>query len=103
MAVVAINKAEFEGAIAKGLCVVDFWAAWCGPCRMVAPVLDALAEKHGETVKVYKVDVDTNQELAAQFGIMTIPTVILFRDGVEVDKRIGVHPLEEFENMILSA
>lgn len=102
MAVTAINKEEFDGAIENGLCLVDFWADWCGPCRMIAPVLEELSEKLGETAKVYKVDIDTNQELAERFGIMTIPTVILFRNGVEVDKRIGVHPLEEFEAMVLS-
>lgn len=102
MAVQVLNKDTFDQTIQNGLCLVDFWADWCGPCRMIAPVLEELSEKLGETASVYKVDVDTNQELAERFGIMTIPTVILFRNGTEVDKRIGVHPLEEFESMVLS-
>lgn len=79
--------------------LVDFWAAWCGPCRMLAPVIDELeAEQAG--IKVCKVNIDDNPELAQQYGVMSIPTVILFRNG-QVDKQlVGVRPKEDFEQLL---
>lgn len=100
MAVLHLTKDNFDETVASGTTLVDFWAAWCGPCRMLGPVIDELAEKHGETVKVCKVNVDEQEELAVRFGVMTIPTVIVFKDGKEADKRVGVYPMEEFEEMI---
>jgi thioredoxin len=95
-----LTKENFDETISSGTCLVDFWADWCGPCRMVAPVIDALAEKYEGEVKVCKVNVDEEEELAVRFGIMTIPSILLFKDGKEVDKRIGVYPQEEFEQML---
>lgn len=69
--------------------VVDFWAAWCGPCHLVAPELDALAETHGEALKVVKVDVDANFAVAERYGIRGVPTIALFRDGELVAESVG--------------
>ncbi len=73
----------------EGTALVDFWADWCGPCRAIAPTIDAVAEEFQGRAKVGKVDVDANPNLAATFGIRSIPTLILFQDGVEVNRIIG--------------
>ena len=78
--------------------VVDFWAAWCGPCRMVSPELEALAEAHGDALKVVKVDVDANPEVAGRYGIQGIPTISLFRDGKQVASSVGAKPRAAIES-----
>lgn len=80
--------------------LVDFWASWCGPCKMLAPTVDKLAEKYDGKVIVGKVDVDEEQELARQFGVMSIPTVVLFKDGKEVQRTVGVQPQAAFERLV---
>jgi thioredoxin 1 len=82
--------------------LVDFWAAWCGPCRMVSPVIDALGEKHSGKIKVVKVNVDENQELAEKYGVMSIPTIMLFNKGKLVDAQIGAAPSNVFEELLKS-
>jgi thioredoxin 1 len=82
--------------------LVDFWAAWCGPCRLVSPVIDSLGEKHQGKIKVVKVNVDENPELSMKYQIMSIPTIMLFNKGRLVDAQIGVAPAEEFEKMLKS-
>lgn len=69
--------------------VVDFWAEWCGPCRMVAPIIEELAEEYGDRVLIGKMDVDKNDEVCAQFGIRNIPTILFFKNGQLVDKQVG--------------
>jgi len=94
-----VNAQEFDQIVASSTVpvVADFWAPWCGPCRMVGPVLEKMAEDHGAKVTVVKVNVDVNQELAAKFGIMSIPTVILFKDG-KLDKQIiGARQQKDYE------
>jgi thioredoxin 1 len=92
---------EFDDMIKQNKYVlVDFWAAWCAPCRMVAPVIDKIAEQYSEKVSVAKVNVDEQQELAIRFGIQTIPTVIFFREGRLASKEIGVKPMASFARMI---
>ncbi len=77
--------------------VVDFWAPWCGPCRMVAPELEKLADAHGGTIKVVKVDVDANGAVASRYGIQGIPTIALFRDGRAVAQSVGAKPRAAIE------
>lgn len=92
---------EFDELIKKDRYVlVDFWAAWCAPCRMVAPVIDKIAEQYGEKVTVAKVNVDDHQELAIRYGIQSIPTVIFFKEGRVASKEIGVKPMSSFADMI---
>ena len=96
-----LTDATFEGEIASGSVIVDFWAPWCGPCRMVGPVIDEIAQEHGDKITVGKVNVDENPSIAQKFGIMSIPTIILFKDGEPAKKVIGARSkadfLKEFE------
>lgn len=100
MAVLHLNEAEFNETIKEGTALVDFWATWCGPCRMLAPTIDALGEEL-TGVKVCKVDVDQEQNLAARFGVMTIPTVIIFKDGKEVQRLVGLRPIDDYRRAVL--
>ena len=80
--------------------VVDFWASWCGPCRMVSPIIEQLSEEYEGRVKVCKVNVDNEGALAAHFAIASIPTVILFKNGKEIKKMIGAHSLDDYCDMV---
>lgn len=80
--------------------VVDFWAAWCGPCRMISPVLDDLAKRHAGDLKVVKVDVDANPGLATRFGAQSIPLLVVIRDGHEVDRIVGALPRAALEQRL---
>jgi len=82
--------------------VVDFWATWCGPCRMVGPIISELAEKYDGRIVVGKCDVEENEELAAEFGIRNIPTVLFFKNGSQVDKLVGAVSKAKFEEMFES-
>lgn len=88
---VELNESNFNDFIANGKSVVDFWATWCGPCRMMAPVLDEVAEE-AEGLSVGKVNVDEQSKLAERFGVMSIPTFIIFKDGAEVKRLVGAMP-----------
>ncbi|MGB2993716.1 MAG: thioredoxin, partial [Paenisporosarcina sp.] len=91
---------SFSNEISNGLVLVDFWAPWCGPCKMIAPVLEELDGEMSETVKIVKVDVDENQETASNFGMMSIPTLVLFKDGQPVDKVVGFNPKEALVELV---
>ena len=80
--------------------LVDFWASWCGPCRMVSPVIDQLAEEYAGKINVGKVNVDEQGSLATEFAIVSIPTIILFKNGKEVKKLVGVHSIDDYADMI---
>jgi len=80
--------------------LVDFWATWCGPCRMIAPVIEKIAEQYDGKLTVAKVDVDQQQELSIRYGIQSIPTVVLYKNGKIASKEIGVKPLNSFTRML---
>lgn len=96
-----ITDATFSQEISEGLVLVDFWAPWCGPCRMQAPILDQLSQKYDETeLKITKLNVDDNPQTAASFGVMSIPTLLFFKDGELVEKRVGVQSKPALEEIV---
>jgi len=100
MAIVNATDQNFANETSQGLVLVDFWATWCGPCKMIAPVLEELDSELSETVKIVKVDVDENQETAGQFQVMSIPTLLLMKDGEVVDKVVGFQPKEALADLV---
>jgi thioredoxin 1 len=82
--------------------VVDFWAEWCGPCKMIAPALDAIAGKIGDKVKIVKLNIDENSEVAGKYGIMSIPTLLVFKNGQLVDRKVGAAPQAALETWVNS-
>ena len=100
MAIVNGTDQNFKQEIAEGLVLVDFWATWCGPCKMIAPVLEELDAEMSDKVKIVKVDVDENQGTASDYGIMSIPTLLLMKDGETVDKVVGFRPKEALAELV---
>ncbi|WP_339323768.1 thioredoxin [Paenibacillus sp. FSL W8-0194] len=101
MAIVNVTDQSFNAEIeGQGTVLVDFWAPWCGPCKMIAPILDELASEMGDSVKIAKLNVDENPETASRFGVMSIPTLIFFKDGQPVDKVVGLNSKENLKNII---
>ena len=87
-----LTDADFDSSVSKGLTLVDFWAEWCGPCKALAPTIEKLADEYTGRVSVAKMDVDSNQRTPGKLGIRGIPTVILFKDGQQVDILVGNNP-----------
>ena len=102
MAEITITKSNFQQEVLNSdiPVLIDFWATWCGPCKMLAPVLAQYAEEYEGAVKVGKVNVDEEMELAAQFGIMSIPTLLVFKDGEKVNSSVGFCTKEEIEELV---
>lgn len=99
---VAITDANFEELVLKSdkPVMVDFWAAWCGPCRMVGPIIDQIGEEYEGKAVIGKVDVDANQEFAAKYGVRNIPTVLVFKNGEVVNRQVGVAPKQTYASSL---
>lgn len=101
MAIVNVSDDSFKSEVeGQGTVLVDFWAPWCGPCKMIAPVLEDLDNEVGDQLKIAKVNVDDNPESASRFGVMSIPTLIVFKDGQPVDKIVGFQSKEALKNVV---
>ena len=96
------NEENFESEVVNSekTTIVDFYADWCGPCKIMSPVIDKIAEENAETIKVGKVNVDENQELAMKYNVMSIPTILVFRNGTILKTFVGVTTKEEIEEVI---
>ena len=105
MAVGKVSDASFESDVLKSAepVVVDFWAEWCGPCRMIGPALEEIAGQLGDKVKIVKLNVDENPKTAGQYGIMSIPTLMLFKNGKEAARQVGAAPKQKLEQWITTA
>lgn len=99
---IKLTQSNYDGEVLKSNVPVlaDFWADWCGPCQMLSPTIEELAKEYDGKIKVGKVNVDEEAELAAQNAIVSIPTVIMFVDGKPVEKLVGAHSIDEYEDMI---
>ena len=95
-----VKDNNLEREVNEGKVLVDFFATWCGPCRMQAPILERVKEELGDQVEIYKLDVDENEQTAKQFGVMSIPTLVLFKDGKEVAKNVGLMSQEAVVDLI---
>ena len=102
MSVISLNEKNFDEEVLRSdkPVLIDFWASWCGPCKMMSPVIDAIAEEMGEKVKVCKINIDEEQNLAVKYNVMSIPTFIVLKDGKEVSRSVGVQDKAEIIGMI---
>src|SRR5690625_4300635 len=100
MAILDVTDKDFAEETAEGLVLADFWAPWCGPCKMIAPVLEEVDAELGDKVKIAKIDVDENQETAGKYSVMSIPTLLVFKDGEVVDQVVGFQPKEALVDLL---
>lgn len=102
MSTITITKDNFENEVIQSdkPVILDFWAGWCGPCKMLSPVIDEIAVEAGDRIKVGKINVDEETELASKFRVMSIPTIIAIKDGEVVDKKVGVQPKDAIISMV---
>ncbi len=97
---VVLNEENFDNVTKEGVVLVDFWATWCGPCKMLSPIIDEIAKENDGKVVVGKVDVDENEAIARKYGIMAIPTIFVFKDGEIVEKITGYRLKRELQQML---
>jgi len=97
--VMELTESDFDSQVSEGVAVVDFWAPWCGPCKMMGPVMDSVSEKFADSVKVAKLNVDEARNVAVKFGITSIPAIFIFKDGVPARQLVGV----QSEDTLLAA
>lgn len=88
-----LSDANFESTIKNGVSLVDFWAEWCGPCKIQGPIISELADEVNGKANICKLDIDKNQKTAQKYGIQSIPTILIFKDGKPIDKLVGVKPM----------
>lgn len=100
--IIHLNDENFENVIADGVTLVDFHASWCGPCRMIAPVVEELANHFGGKARIAKLDIEEAQETTASLGITSVPTLILFKNGKEVKRVFGVKDLEFLRSLVMT-
>jgi thioredoxin 1 len=100
MAISNVTDQTFNTETSEGVVLADFWAPWCGPCKMIAPVLEELDSEMGDKVKIVKLDVDENQETAGKYGVMSIPTLLVFKNGEVVDKVVGFQPKDALAELL---
>ncbi|WP_306028184.1 thioredoxin [Stappia sp. MMSF_3263] len=105
MATAVVTDESFESDVLKasGTVVVDFWAEWCGPCKMIAPALEEISEEMGDQVKITKLNIDENQNVAMKYGVRSIPTLIMFKDGEPIATQIGAAPKNKLADWIKTA
>ena len=102
MALINITDEEFEDSILKnsGVCLVDFWAEWCGPCKQISPILEEIASEKNNDITIAKINIDENPRVATDYGIRSIPTMLLFSNGELKDTKVGVLPKQELNDWI---
>lgn len=102
MAIQKVTDSDFDTQVVKNSLpvLVDFYAEWCGPCKMAEPILEELSESYKDKIKIVKVNVDENQNLASEYSVMSIPTTILFKNGQELDRQTGFTGKQQFEDLI---
>lgn len=97
---IELNSANFEAETSSGVSLVDFWAPWCGPCRAISPVVSEIAEERGDAIKVCRANIEDDPTLASKNRVMSIPTLVVMRDGVEVERIVGAQPKADIDAMI---
>lgn len=100
MAVKELNDSNFDSEIKKGIVMVDFWAPWCAPCRMVAPVLEELSNEYKGQITITKLNVDENSQAASKYSVTSIPTLIVFKNGEVVERTVGASPKQHYMTML---
>jgi thioredoxin 1 len=103
MAAAHLTKTDFDDKIKTGISFVDFWAEWCGPCRMAAPIIDELSNELAGKVLIGKLDVDADPEISMKYQVMSIPTVILFKDGQEIARQVGFSGKQAYLDLLSKA
>lgn len=97
---VSITDDTFLATIKEGMTFVDFWAPWCGPCRMLSPIIDELSQKYEGKINIVKLNIDENKKIAGHYGIQSIPTMVFFKDGKAIEKISGFHPLKALDDYL---